>query len=272
MSPRRSPAATRRHSSRRVCFTCMRASNSCIPATSRRAPPQAQQPRQPHRIAGHVPRAGRGRAVVHAAQGAIPALRARGGHGEGPLLPPLDVARRDVALGRRARAARVRRPPRVRVRPPLAPDRPAPPGPRSARPRDRGARGGARRVRLGALRRGARCAARRTPPHRRKDPLPMTERLRLSDDNRRWWTLGAMSFALFMVMLDNTAVNVALPSIQEDFGASLASLEWTVNAYTLTFAVLLVTGGRLGDIFGRRLMFLRGVVVFALSPATIGPP
>ena len=98
----------------------------------------------------------------------------------------------------------------------------------------------------------------------------MTERLRLSEHNRRWWTLGAMSFALFMVMLDNTAVNVALPSIQKDFDASLSALEWTVNAYTLTFAVLLVTGGRLGDIFGRRRMFLFGVVVFALASATIG--
>ncbi|MBA3409187.1 MAG: MFS transporter [Solirubrobacterales bacterium] len=98
----------------------------------------------------------------------------------------------------------------------------------------------------------------------------MTDRLRLSEHNRRWWTLGAMSFALFMVMLDNTAVNVALPSIQEDFGASLSALEWTVNAYTLTFAVLLVTGGRLGDIFGRRRMFLAGVVVFSLASATIG--
>jgi EmrB/QacA subfamily drug resistance transporter len=98
----------------------------------------------------------------------------------------------------------------------------------------------------------------------------MTDRFRLSEDNRRWWTLGAMCFALFMIMLDNTAVNVALPSIQRDFGASLSALEWTVNAYTLTFAVLLVTGGRLGDIFGRRRMFLSGVVVFALASATIG--
>jgi len=73
-----------------------------------------------------------------------------------------------------------------------------------------------------------------------------------------------------MVMLDNTAVNVALPSIQRDFGASLSALEWTINAYTLTFAVLLVTGGRLGDIFGRRRMFLFGVVVFAIASATIG--
>ncbi len=98
----------------------------------------------------------------------------------------------------------------------------------------------------------------------------MTQRIRLNEENRRWWTLGAMCFALFMIMLDNTVVNVALPSIQEDLGASLSGLEWTVNAYTLTFAVLLVTGGRLGDIFGRRMVFLGGVVVFAVSSAAIG--
>jgi EmrB/QacA subfamily drug resistance transporter len=92
----------------------------------------------------------------------------------------------------------------------------------------------------------------------------------ITDDNRRWWTLGAMCFALFMVMLDNTVVNVALPSIQRDLGSSISGLEWTVNAYTLAFAVLLVTGGRLGDIFGRRRMFLFGVVAFGLSSAFIG--
>jgi EmrB/QacA subfamily drug resistance transporter len=79
-----------------------------------------------------------------------------------------------------------------------------------------------------------------------------------------------MCFALFMVMLDNTVVNVALPSIQRSLQASTAGLEWTVNAYTLTFAVLLVTGGRLGDIFGRRRMFLFGVVVFGSSSFLIG--
>jgi EmrB/QacA subfamily drug resistance transporter len=79
-----------------------------------------------------------------------------------------------------------------------------------------------------------------------------------------------MCFALFMIMLDNTVVNVALPSIQRDLHTSLSALEWTINAYTLTFAVLLVTGGRLGDIFGRRRMFLFGVVTFALSSAAIG--
>jgi EmrB/QacA subfamily drug resistance transporter len=98
----------------------------------------------------------------------------------------------------------------------------------------------------------------------------VTERIRLNEDNRKWWTLAAMCFALFMIMLDNTVVNVALPSIQRDLHASISSLEWTVNAYTLTFAVLLVTGGRLGDIFGRRTMFLFGVIVFALSSAFIG--
>jgi EmrB/QacA subfamily drug resistance transporter len=100
----------------------------------------------------------------------------------------------------------------------------------------------------------------------------MTRRLSAlpTDDNRRWWTLGAMCFALFMIMLDNTVVNVALPAIQRDLGSSTAGLEWTVNAYTLSFAVLLVTGGRLGDIFGRRRMFLFGVVVFGLSSAFIG--
>jgi EmrB/QacA subfamily drug resistance transporter len=98
----------------------------------------------------------------------------------------------------------------------------------------------------------------------------MTRRLALHDGNRRWWTLGAMCFALFMVMLDNTVVNVALPSIQKDLGASISGLEWTVNAYTLAFAVLLVTGGRIGDIFGRRRVFLFGVVTFALSSAMIG--
>ena len=98
----------------------------------------------------------------------------------------------------------------------------------------------------------------------------MTDRIRISEENRRWWTLAAMCFALFMVMLDNTVTNVALPSIQRSFDASLSALEWTINAYSLSFAVLLVTGGRLGDIFGRRKVFLIGVVVFGVSSATIG--
>lgn len=95
-------------------------------------------------------------------------------------------------------------------------------------------------------------------------------RLRMTEHNRRWWTLGAMCFALFMIMLDNTVVNVALPSIQRNLHATTSALEWTVNAYTLSFAVLLVTGGRLGDLFGRRRMFILGVTIFGASSFLIG--
>ena len=92
----------------------------------------------------------------------------------------------------------------------------------------------------------------------------------ITDENSKWWSLAAMCFALFMIMLDNTVMNVALPSIQDDFDAPIASLEWIVNGYTLSFAVLLATGGRLGDILGRRRMFLFGVVLFAASSASAG--
>jgi EmrB/QacA subfamily drug resistance transporter len=94
--------------------------------------------------------------------------------------------------------------------------------------------------------------------------------LRITEDNRKWWTLGAMCFALFMVMLDNTVVNIALPAIKSRFDASIPSLSWTVNAYTLVFGVLLVTGGRLGDVFGRKRMFLAGIVVFTLGSIGAG--
>src|SRR3712207_154598 len=88
-------------------------------------------------------------------------------------------------------------------------------------------------------------------------------------------TLAIVSIALFMVTLDNLVVSTALPSIRLDLGASLSALEWTVNAYTLTFAVFLLTGAALGDRFGRRRMFLAGVTIFtgasalaALAPST----
>ena len=122
----------------------------------------------------------------------------------------------------------------------------------------------------------ARRRAGRDPGAARGRPLlpegdaPMSRLHAITEENRKWWTLGSMCFALFMIMLDNTVVNVALPSIQSDLDASLSALEWTINVYTLTFAVLLVTGGRLGDIFGRRRAFMFGVVVFALSSATAG--
>jgi EmrB/QacA subfamily drug resistance transporter len=79
------------------------------------------------------------------------------------------------------------------------------------------------------------------------------------------WTFAITSIALFMVTLDNLVVTTALPVIRTDLDASLESLEWTVNAYTLTFAVLLLTGAALGDRFGRRRVFAIGVGVFTLA-------
>ena len=81
------------------------------------------------------------------------------------------------------------------------------------------------------------------------------------------WTFAITSVALFMVTLDNLVVTTALPVIRNDLHASLSQLEWTVNAYTLTFAVLLLTGAALGDRFGRRLMFSIGLGIFTVSSA-----
>ena len=75
------------------------------------------------------------------------------------------------------------------------------------------------------------------------------------------WTFAITSVALFMVTLDNLVVTSALPVIRRNLHASLTQLEWTVNAYTLTFAVLLLTGAALGDRYGRRLMFSIGIAV-----------
>src|SRR3954471_7765867 len=249
----------------------MRAINDCFTARIGRAPRQAAAPRAPHVHPGAVQAAGRARPLLYAGEGTqSPPHLGRGRQRQGRCRPAQHVAPRDVALARQARAARLCRPDRVREGPPRQ-ARPAAPRRTGRARRDRAradqCRGGAHGHALG--RRAGRLA-RRTPPHRGKDPLPVTQRLRLSESNRRWWTLGAMCFALFMIMLDNTVTNVALPSIQRDFDASLSSLEWTINAYTLTFAVLLVTGGRLGDIFGRRRVFLIGVSLFALASATIG--
>jgi EmrB/QacA subfamily drug resistance transporter len=84
---------------------------------------------------------------------------------------------------------------------------------------------------------------------------------------RTRWTLAIVSLALFMVVLDNLIVTVALPSIQEDLGATLQQLEWTVNAYTLAFAVTLIPGAAIGDRFGRKRTFLAGLALFTASSA-----
>ena len=90
------------------------------------------------------------------------------------------------------------------------------------------------------------------------------------DSPRRWWSLAALAFSLFMIYLDTTVVNVALPAIQADLHVTLAELEWTVNAYTLAFAVLLLSGGKLADLLGRRRIFLAGLVVFTSSSLLCG--
>src|SRR5207244_5696257 len=84
---------------------------------------------------------------------------------------------------------------------------------------------------------------------------------------RTTWTFIVTSVALFMVTLDNLVVTTALPVIRRDLHADLQQLEWTVNAYTLTFAVLLLTGAALGDRFGRRRVFSLGLAVFTLGSA-----
>src|SRR3712207_2945571 len=81
------------------------------------------------------------------------------------------------------------------------------------------------------------------------------------------WTLAITSIGLFMVVLDNLVVSTALPVIRTDLGATIEELEWTVNAYTLTFAVFLLTGAALGDRFGRRRMFAAGIGVFTVASA-----
>jgi EmrB/QacA subfamily drug resistance transporter len=91
-----------------------------------------------------------------------------------------------------------------------------------------------------------------------------------ASENRKWWTLVAVSFGLFMIMLDNTVVNVALPSMQRALKIDRAELEWVVNAYALTFGVLLLSGGKLADLLGRRRIFIVGLVIFTASSLVCG--
>src|SRR5437879_1269810 len=91
-----------------------------------------------------------------------------------------------------------------------------------------------------------------------------------AEENKKWWTLVAVAFGLFMIMLDNTVVNVALPSIGRDLKISISELEWIVTGYALVFAALLITGGKLADLVGRRKIFVVGLAVFTLSSLTCG--
>ncbi|HCI81672.1 MAG TPA: MFS transporter, partial [Ktedonobacter sp.] len=84
-------------------------------------------------------------------------------------------------------------------------------------------------------------------------------------DTRSWLVLILLCSAQFMVILDFSIVNVALPSIQRDLGFSPQNLQWIVSAYSLTFGGLLLLGGRAGDLFGKRRLFMAGLVIFGLA-------
>jgi EmrB/QacA subfamily drug resistance transporter len=87
---------------------------------------------------------------------------------------------------------------------------------------------------------------------------------------RKWWTLAGTCAGLFLLMLDSTVVALARPSIRHDVGATSAGLQWVMNGYLLAITVFVVTAGRLGDMFGRKRLFLAGTVVFALGSALSG--
>lgn len=90
------------------------------------------------------------------------------------------------------------------------------------------------------------------------------------DANRKWWTLAGACAGLFVLMLDSTVVALALPAIRHDVDASAEGLQWVMNGYLLTIAVLVVTAGRLGDMFGRKRVFLVGMVLFAAGSVVSG--
>src|SRR5882762_5341550 len=90
------------------------------------------------------------------------------------------------------------------------------------------------------------------------------------DNRSRWLALYVLCLGVMMIVIDATIVNVALPSIRADLGFTQTSLAWVVNAYLLTFGGFLLLGGRLGDIFGHRKLFLTGIVIFTLASLVCG--
>src|SRR6186997_833534 len=91
-----------------------------------------------------------------------------------------------------------------------------------------------------------------------------------SGDRRRWLMLLVVCLAQLMILLDATIVNVALPSIQRDLGFTQGDLTWVVNAFLVTFGSFLLLAGRLGDLFGRKRVFLAGVIVFTAASVVCG--
>src|SRR5256885_11738740 len=91
-----------------------------------------------------------------------------------------------------------------------------------------------------------------------------------SEDKRKWWVLAAMVFGLFMPMLDNLVVNTALPTIQRDLSTGVSGLQWIIDGYVLAFASFMLTGGALGDLYGRKRFFSLGLIVFTVGSLMCG--
>src|SRR3954470_5344166 len=91
-----------------------------------------------------------------------------------------------------------------------------------------------------------------------------------SASDPKWWTLAAVCLGTFMLLLDITIVNIALPSIQQDLHSTFSDLQWVIDAYALTLAALLLTGGALADMYGRRKLYLLGLVLFILASVLCG--
>src|SRR5690349_808048 len=100
--------------------------------------------------------------------------------------------------------------------------------------------------------------------------MNLASSLSSTGDRRRWMALVVVCLAQLMIVLDTTIVNVALPSIQHDLGFTQGNLTWVVNAFLVTFGSFLLLAGRLGDLVGRKRVFLTGVLVFTAASALCG--
>src|SRR5882724_3638130 len=100
--------------------------------------------------------------------------------------------------------------------------------------------------------------------------MPDTALSPAAEDRQRWIALVVLCVGFLMIILDQTIVNVALPSIQDDLGFSQSSLAWVVNAYLIAFGGLLLLAGRLGDLIGRKRIFLIGLTIFTLASLVCG--
>jgi EmrB/QacA subfamily drug resistance transporter len=107
-------------------------------------------------------------------------------------------------------------------------------------------------------------------PHLDAIPAHARPARRAGGEHRKWWTLGSVGVGLFMIMIDNTVVNVALPTMQRELGLSLEQLEWVVSGYALTFAAFMLTGGTLADRLGRRRIFVTGLAIFTVASLLCG--